>query len=409
MRLTRRHFVVMAGQFAVAALATACGGANAPSPTAGQTAAPAGTVPAAGATTAPTATTAARPTTAASSAVSPTAAQTAAIPAATVAGTRAAGSAVAPTRAADVTLTLYNAQSEAIAKLVTDAFTQETGIKVAIRSGKDFDLANQIVQEGAASPADLFITENSPAMQVVAVKGLFAPVEKATLAQIPARFSPTTGAWVGYAARATVLVYSPKLLPASALPASIMDLSGPTWKDKVGVAAAGADFQAIVSAVLAIKGADATAAWLKGLKTNAKIYSGNGAVMKAVNGGEIPAGVIYHYYWYQDRAESGANSKDTELYFFPNKDPGGFVSVSGAGTLASSKRPQEAQAFLRYLTGKSGQTLLAESKALEYTLNPAVPVNPKLKPLSELSIPDVDIATLNGPQVIDLMRQAGLL
>jgi iron(III) transport system substrate-binding protein len=35
--------------------------------------------------------------------------------------------------------------------------------------------------------------------------------------------------------------------------------------------------------------------------------------------------------------------------------------------------------------------------------------NPKLKPLSELSIPDVDIATLNGPQVITLMQQAGLL
>ena len=39
--------------------------------------------------------------------------------------------------------------------------------------------------------------------------------------------------------------------------------------------------------------------------------------MKAVNAGEIPAGVIYHYYWYKDRAESGANSANTELHLFP--------------------------------------------------------------------------------------------
>jgi len=205
------------------------------------------------------------------------------------------------------------------------------------------------------------------------------------------------------------LVYNPKMLAASALPKSIVDLANAEWKDKVGVAAAGADFQAIVSAVLAIKGESATAAWLKGLKTNAKIYSGNGAVMRAVNAGEIPAGVIYHYYWYKDRAESSANSANAELYFFPNLDPGGFVSVSGLGVLKSSKYPKEAQQLLQYMTGKNGQQLLAASTALEYTVNSSVPPNPKLKPFSELSIPEVDIAKLNGPKVIELMQQAGLI
>src|ERR671932_511326 len=70
------------------------------------------------------------------------------------------------------TLTLYNAQHEDLVTAMVNGFTQETGIKVNIRSGKDFELANQIVQEGDASPADAFITENSPAMQVVQDKGL---------------------------------------------------------------------------------------------------------------------------------------------------------------------------------------------------------------------------------------------
>src|SRR5262249_29843875 len=130
----------------------------------------------------------------------------------------------APAASSPVTLTLYNAQHEDLVTAMVAGFTQQTGINVNVRSGKDFELANQIVQEGASSPADVFITENSPAMQVVQDKGLFAPVDKMTLAQVPARFSPSTADWVGVAARATVLVYNASMLRPEALPASIMDL-----------------------------------------------------------------------------------------------------------------------------------------------------------------------------------------
>ena len=209
----------------------------------------------------------------------------------------ALGLAMVPAAAAQtappVTLTLYNAQHEDLVTAMVAGFTAETGIKVDIRSGRDFELANQIVQEGSASPADLFITENSPAMQVVETQGLFAAVEPTTLAQVPPHFAPSTADWIGVAARATVLVYNPNLLPADQLPRSIMDLSGSGWRDRVGIAATGADFQAIVSAVLALQGSAATSDWLHGLKTNARVYSGNGAVMRAVNAGDIPAGVIY--------------------------------------------------------------------------------------------------------------------
>lgn len=309
----------------------------------------------------------------------------------------------------DVTLTLYNAQHVPLAESWVGDFTKQTGIKVNIRSGKDFELANQIVQEGKASPADVFITENSPAMSLVSSKGLFAPVDQATRDQVPGRFSSTKGDWVGIAARSTVLVYNPSMLPESSLPKSIMDVSDPQWKGKVGIAATGADFQAIVSAVVAVQGEDKAKSWLDGLKDNAKVYQGNGAILKAVNAGEIPAGIIYHYYWFKDRAESGANSSKTELHFFGGGDAGGFVSVSGAGVLKSSKHPKQAQQLVQYLSGKQGQQLLAKSDALEYTVGAGVPANAALKPFAELSPPQVDLSTLNGPKVVDMMQQVGLL
>jgi iron(III) transport system substrate-binding protein len=307
------------------------------------------------------------------------------------------------------TITLYNAQHEDLMKLMVEAFTKETGIKVDMRSGEDPDMANQIIQEGPASPADVFVTENSPAMTLVAGRGGFAKVDPATLAQLGKQYAPATGDWVGFAARSTVFAYNSQQLTAAQLPASIIDLAGPQWKGKVGISAGGADFQAIVSAVLAVKGEAATAEWLKGLKANAKIYQGNGAAMRAVNAGEIQAAVIYHYYWYQDRAEAGTNSKNVELHFFGNKDAGAFLGISGAGVLKASKHPAEAQALVKFLTGKNGQQVLAGSDALEYSISAEVPTNPKLKPLSELSPPDIEVSTLNGPKVIELMQQAGLL
>ncbi|NMM22149.1 MAG: iron ABC transporter substrate-binding protein [Phycicoccus sp.] len=307
------------------------------------------------------------------------------------------------------TLTLYNAQHEDLMKLMVADFTKATGIKVNMRNGEDFELGNQLVQEGSASPADVFVTENSPAMTLVDSKGLFAKVDDATLAQVPPQFAPADKDWVGFAARSTVFVYNPTQLAAAALPTSIMDLAKLEWKGKVGISPAGADFQAIVSAVLALKGEAATTAWLKGLKDNAKVYQGNSAVMKAVNAGEVQSGVIYHYYWYKDQAESGANSKNVKQLYFGNQDPGAFLSISGAGVIKSSKHQAEAQQLVKYLNSAAGQTVLADSKALEYPIGNGATANKALKPLTELSPPTVDLTTLNGPKVVELMQQAGLL
>lgn len=309
----------------------------------------------------------------------------------------------------DEALTLYSAQHEELMDVLVDDFTRQTGIDVQMRSGSDFELANQIVQEGERTPADVFVTENSPAMSLVDSKGGFATLDAGTRAQVPPRYVSSNGNWTGFAARSTVFVYNNELMTTGDLPSSILDLAQPQWKGRFGISPVGADFQAIVSAVLALKGEQATAQWLAGLKANSKIYQGNIAVMKAVNSGEIDGGVIYHYYWYKDQAESGANSANTALHVFPGKDPGAFVSVSGAGVLKTSKKQEHAQRFVQYLTSVDAQRLLAESKALEYAIGNDVASNAKLKPLSEIDAPEVDITNLNGPKVVELMQNAGLL
>jgi iron(III) transport system substrate-binding protein len=306
-------------------------------------------------------------------------------------------------------LVVYNAQHEDLVSAMLKGFAKETGIDVTLRNGSDFELANQIVQEGSASPADVFLTENSPAMTLVSDKGLFAPLDDDTTAQVPAAFVSSKKDWIGFAARSTVLAYNIARVPKGDLPASIMDLADPRWKGRVGIAPAGADFQAIVTAVLAVEGEARARAWLQGLAANAKVYRNNVAILSAVNSGEVETGIIYHYYWYQDQAESGANSKDVRLEFFGHEDPGAFLSTSGAGVLESSKHAEDAQKLVNYLTSKRGQQALVDSDALEYPVADGVAANPKLKPLSELDPPTVDIGSLNGPRVVTMMQQVGLL
>ena len=307
------------------------------------------------------------------------------------------------------TLTVYSAQHESLVRTMLEDFTEETGIELEFREGNDAELANQIVQEGDASPADVFLTENSPSIDILDREGLLAPLEQATLDQVGEQFRPASGTWTGFAARSTVLVYNPAQLPEAELPASILDLADPEWEGRIGIAAGGADFQAIVSAVLALRGEDETRAWLEGLERNADVYQSNTAVMTAADEGEIDAGIMYHYYWYRDQAENALRGDDAALHFFGNADPGAFLSVSGAGVLASSDQQEEAQQLVEYLTSPEAQARLAESTALEYAVGVGTASAEVLPALETLGAPAVDPGSLSSPEVTALMQEVGLL
>ena len=306
-------------------------------------------------------------------------------------------------------IVVYNAQHEQLIEELAPAFTDETGIEVKLRNAKDLELAAQLVAEGDASKADVFLTENSPAMSQVERAGLFAELPSDIVSTIPEQFRPSSGLWTGFVARSTVLVYNTDLVQESELPASILDLADPEWAGRISFSPTGADFQAIVAAVLELEGENATRTWLEGIKANGTVYDGNNVVLESVNSGESEVGIIYHYYWYRDQEESGEVSDNSALYFFRNQDPGAFVSVSGAGILASSDNKADAEKFIDYLTSEAGQQGLADSYALEYPLNPAVQLDPPVEPFDSLQPPVVNVSDLDGQAVVDLMTEVGFL
>lgn len=321
----------------------------------------------------------------------------------------AASSLMAQSASGSGGIVVYNAQHASLTQGWINGFTKATGIKVTLRNGGDTELANQIVQEGASSPADVFLTENSPAIALVDSAGLFAPLQPDILEQVGPEYRPVHGRWVGIAARSTVFVYDKRKLNVDQLPKSIMDLATPAWKGRWAASPAGADFQAIVSAMLELKGEAMTLNWLKGMKENARFYKGNSVAMKAVNAGEVDGAVIYHYYQFGDQAKTGENSRNISTHYFRNQDPGAFVSISGGGVLASSKRQAQAQAFLKWVTGKGGQEILRTGDSFEYAVGAGAQSNRNLVPLADLQAPRVEPSKLNSKKVSDVMTQAGLI
>jgi iron(III) transport system substrate-binding protein len=309
------------------------------------------------------------------------------------------------------TLTLYSAQHEQVVDMLNAAFTAQTGIKVQVHEGEGPDIANQILQEGADSPADVFFTENSPELILLDEKGLLAPVSPATLKQIPSKYNALDGTWLGVLARENVIDYNPALIPASAMPASLLDLAGPAWKNKLGIAPSDADFLPLVSAMIKQYGAPKTLVWLNGLKQNSKIYQDDESVVAAVARGDVAAGIVNNYYWARLYTDLGPQKINSQLYHFKHGDIGGLINISGAAILKSSKNQAAAQKYLAFLVSPKAQTLLGESMVdFEYPLRPGIPPNKLLLPFNQLQPPALKAADLGDDQEAGtLLQQAGLI
>ena len=340
----------------------------------------------------------------------------AAVAAAAVVGGLLAGCSAA-SGSSGQSITLFNGQHELTTDGLVTAFEKETGITVNVRTADEDTLANLIALQGSHSPADVFYTENSPALEYLQGKGLLAKVDKSTLARTPAKYDSPQGDWVGVSARVSVLIYNPSLISASQLPASVLQLANPKYKGKLAFAAGETDFQPIVTSVLRAYGRAATLKWLDGIKANAAghVVPDNETIADEVNRGIAAFGVVNQYYWYRMADELGASAMHSRITYFAPRDPGYVIDVSGAAVLKASTHQAAAQKFLAFLVSKQGQQIIAQSKggeeSFEYPIASGVSrTSAPETPLRQLRPNSITIADLgDGAQARALLQAAGLL
>ena len=275
------------------------------------------------------------------------------------------------TTAQEVNVYSYR-QPELIAPL-TDAFTEETGIAVNV-AYLNKGMVERLVAEGSRSPADVILTVDISRLAAAVEAGVTQPVASAKMAEnVPADFRDPAGHWFGLTTRARV-VYASKDRVADGEITTYEDLADPKWKGRICTrSGTHAYMTALTAAVIYHSGEEGAKTWLEGVKSNlARKPQGNDrAQVKAIWAGEcdISLGNTYYMGAMLSDAEQTEWANSVRLEFPEFADGGTHVNVSGVAMTAAAPNPDEALAFMEFLTSPRAQEIYAEANH-EYPIAP---------------------------------------
>lgn len=299
----------------------------------------------------------------------------------------------------DKVLNLYSARHYQADEALYDNFTKQTGIRINRIEGKSHELIERIRNEGANSPADVFITADAASMVVADAWGLFAPVKSAQLeARIPAHLRSET--WFSFSTRARMIIYNKRKLKAEDVP-TYESLADPKLKGLLCSIPGGHIYNlALVAAQIAHNGEAKAEEWARGMVANLA-RSPRGAdtdQIKSIASGECGVAVSNSYYL--ARMMSSEKVEERNLVkrigiVWPNQ--GGYgthINVSGGGLVKTAKNREAAIKFLEYLASDSAQRYFANGNN-EWPAVPTVKVdNEELAEMGSFQADQLPLANL---------------
>lgn len=308
----------------------------------------------------------------------------------------------------DDSITLYSGRNEELIQPLVDDFTARTGTSVDVRYGDSAELALLIQTEGDSTPADLFISQSPGALGLLAGEGRLATLGSDLTSSVAQGFAAGDGTWVGLTGRVRVVVYNRDLVDRADLPTSVLDLVDPQYAGKVAVAPNNGSFQDFVTAMRNELGDGATRDWLVGMAENdSPNYPKNSAIVEAVGRGEVPMGLVNHYY--NLRAVEADPSVASRNHFLPVDDIGSLVIVTAGAVLSSSDAAGTAESLLEFLLSDAAQTTFAD-QTQEYPLVAGIAPPSDLPSLEGYAAQTIDYDLLGDGLLgtINLIRDSGI-
>jgi iron(III) transport system substrate-binding protein len=283
-------------------------------------------------------------------------------------------------------LNLYTARHYQTDEALYANFTKETGIKINRIEGKEDELLERIKNEGASSPADVFITVDASRLEIADKAGVFAPVQSKLLEQrVPAHLR--TANWMAFSTRARVIVYNAKTIQPEWVQ-TYEDLANPRLKGQICVRSGSHPYNLSLGAALITQHGEAkTEEWAKGVVANfARAPKGGDTdQLRAVAAGECGVAVSNSYYVARlMRSTKPEDVKDMAALtvVWPNqKTWGTHVNVSGGGLVKTAPNKANAVKFLEYLASDSAQAYFADGNNEWPVVKSASVKNPALDKL----------------------------
>jgi len=264
-----------------------------------------------------------------------------------------------------------------------EEFTEETGIKVNIISGKGSALLQRLKAEGKNSPADIFFTVDAGNLWKVQKEGLFQSIQsEKVLTEVPENLRGPNDEWTAIAKRARVIFYNPENISDELVENfNYEDLADQKWNKRIVIRSSNNMYnQSLVASLIENIGEEATEKWAKKLVSNfARKPQGNDrSQIIAVANGEADLAIANSYYiGIMLSGSAGQEQLDAAKkvkMIFPNQNNrGAHINISGAGILKNAPNKDNANSFIEFLISKRVQKYMID-KSYEYSvLNDVAP------------------------------------
>ena len=316
--------------------------------------------------------------------------------------------------AADTELNLYSARHYQTDEALYTGFTKQTGIKINRIEAKEDELLERIKNEGANSPADIFITVDAARLAKADELGLFAPVKSKVLeSRIPANLR--THDWFAFSTRARVIIYNKATVKAQDVQ-NYADLADPKMKGKVCSRSGSHPYNlSLVASIINNEGEAKAEQWARGVVANfARAPKGGDTdQIKAVSAGECEVAVSNTYYLARllrsEKPEDKKVMSNIGIVWPNQKTTGAHINVSGGGLLKTAPHKEAAIKFLEYLASDDAQRYFADGNN-EWPAVPSVKVaNPALESMGQFKADALNVGMLAKNQSVaqKLLDRAG--
>jgi len=270
--------------------------------------------------------------------------------------------------AAGQTVTVYTGRHYGI-EPVFEEFTAATGISVRFTTGKDPELRERLVAEGANTPADVLMTADAANIELAAAAGVLAPITSEALdTAIPAELRSPDGMWFALSRRARVIISSTERVDSP--PTTYAAVGDPAWKGKLCLRPSTHPYtQSLVASIIAGEGEAAAEAMVSSWVDNDPLFIDSDTdIYKAVAAGECDVAIANSYYLGRLQTEDPAFP--VAITWPDQEGRGAHVNVSTAGITTNAPNPTGALRLLEWLA-TDGQKAFSDVN-FEYPADPAV-------------------------------------
>lgn len=310
---------------------------------------------------------------------------------------------------------LYSARKEALIKPLLDEFTQATGIKVNLVTGKADALLKRLESEGRNSPADILLTVDAGRLHRAKELGVIQPIQSKTLeAAIPASYRDPEGYWWGLSLRARPIMYVRSKVDLTQL-STYEALTDPRWKGRICIRSSNNIYnQSLVASMIASLGEPATQEWASGLVANfaRPPRGGDRDQIKAAAAGVCDLAIANTYYlgnMLNSSDESERAAAEKVAVFWPNQNGrGAHVNVSGAAVTSSARNREAAVRLIEFLSTDKAQAWYAQVN-YEYPVKPGITWSGTLEAWGEFKADRLNLERLGelNPEAVRTMDRAG--